>query len=127
MKKDTSLQNSSQLLIYQSEDGRTRIEVQLQEETVWLTQKLMADLFQTTVSNINLHLKNIFAEGELDTQATVKDFLIVQDEGGRQVKRTRRGKRGQNEPLLVFMHHQQIVNDANKIKSKGSVNIHELI
>ena len=113
MKTDKSLQNSSQLLIYQSEDGRTRIEVQLQEETVWLTQKLMADLFQTTVPNINLHLKNIFAEGELDTQATVKDFLIVQDEGGRQV--------------ILFTHHRQIVNDANKIKGKGSVNIHELI
>ena len=84
------MQNRSQLLIYQSEDGRTRIEVQLQEETVWLTQKLMADLFQTTVPNINLHLKNIFAEGELDTPATVKDSLIVQDEGGRQVKRTRK-------------------------------------
>ena len=83
MKTDKSLQNSSQLLIYQSENGRTRIDVQLQDETVWLTQKLMADLFHTTVPNINLHLKNIFTEGELDAQTTIKDFLIVQNEGGR--------------------------------------------
>ena len=61
--------------------------MQLQEETVWLTQKQLAELFQTTVANINLHLKNIFAAGELVPEATIKDFLIVQNEGARQVKR----------------------------------------
>ncbi len=81
---DPTTQNSSQLLIYQSEDGITRLEVQLHEETVWLSQKHMAELFQTTVPNINLHLKNIFAEGELMPKATIKDFLIVQTEGSRQ-------------------------------------------
>ena len=87
---EPTTQNSSQLLIYQSEDGITRLEVQLQEETVWLSQKHMAELFQTTVPNINLHLKNIFAEGELMAKATIKDFLIVQTEGGRQVKRNQK-------------------------------------
>jgi len=62
--------------------------VRLENETVWLTQKLMAELFQTTIPNINLHLKNIYNEGELDELSTIKDFLIVQEEGGRQVKRT---------------------------------------
>ena len=57
-------QEQSQMLIYQSEDGHTKIEVQLESESVWLSQKQMAGLFQTTVSNINLHLKNIFEEGE---------------------------------------------------------------
>jgi hypothetical protein len=57
---EPSTQNNSKLLIYQSEDGVTRLEVQLQDETVWLSQKHMAELFQTTVPNINLHLKNIF-------------------------------------------------------------------
>ncbi|MDU9051002.1 MAG: RhuM family protein [Candidatus Electrothrix sp. Rat3] len=80
----------SSFLIYQTEDGQTKIEVQLQDETVWLTQKHMAELFQTTVPNINLHLKNIFEEGELDPLATVKDFLTVQSEGGREVKRTKK-------------------------------------
>ena len=81
MKKDNSLQNSSQLLIYQSEDGLTRIEVQLQEETVWLTQKLMADLFQTSKQNIGQHLKNIFEEDELREDAVVKKFFTTAADG----------------------------------------------
>ncbi len=81
MKTDKSLQNRSQLLIYQSEDGRTRIEVQLQDETVWLTQKLMADLFQTSKQNIGQHLKNIFEEGELQEDAVVKKFFTTAADG----------------------------------------------
>jgi hypothetical protein len=80
----------SELLIYQTEDGRTRIQVRLEDETVWLTQADMAQLFQTTSQNITLHLKNIFQEGELDEAATCKDFLQVQTEGGRQVQRSRK-------------------------------------
>ena len=80
----------SELLIYQTEDGRTRIQVRLAEETVWLTQADMAQLFQATPQNITLHLKNIFQEGELDEAATCKDFLQVQIEGGRQVQRSRK-------------------------------------
>ena len=80
----------SELLIYQTEDGRTRIQVRLEDETVWLTQADMAQLFQTTPQNITLHLKNIFQEGELDERATCKDFLQVQVEGGRQVHRSRK-------------------------------------
>jgi len=80
----------SELLIYQTEDGRTRIQVRLEDETVWLTQADMARLFQTTPQNITLHLKNIFQEGELDEAATCKDFLQVQPESGRQVQRARK-------------------------------------
>ena len=80
----------SEILLYQTEDGRTRIQVRLEEETVWLTQADMAQLFQTTPQNITLHLKNIFQEGELDETATCKDFLQVQKEGGRSVRRSRR-------------------------------------
>ena len=77
----------TQILIYRSESGEIKIEVRLQDETVWLTQRSMAELFQTTVPNINLHLKNIYKEGELTEEATIKDFLIVQQEGARQVGR----------------------------------------
>jgi hypothetical protein len=70
-----------QLLVYESEDGQIRIDVRLENETVWLTQQLMADLFQTTPQNITIHLKNIFSEGELDESATCKDFLQVKIEG----------------------------------------------
>ncbi len=87
MPKPPDMENLSQLIIYQTEDGLTKLEVRLQNETVWLTQKLMAELFQTTVPNINMHLKNIFEEGELNEMATIKDFLIVQMEGDREVKR----------------------------------------
>lgn len=80
-------ENKSQIIIYQTENGETKLDVRFQDETVWLTQKLMAELFQTTVPNINMHLKNIFGEHELDEKATIKDFLIVQKEGSREVKR----------------------------------------
>ena len=79
----------SEILFYQTEDGRTRIQVRLEDETVWLTQADMAQLFQTTPQNITLHLKNIFQEGELEEESTCKDFLQVQTEGGRAVRRTR--------------------------------------
>jgi hypothetical protein len=77
----------SELILYQTEDGQTRIECRFENENVWLTQALMAGLFQTTVPNINLHIKNILAEGELTEGATIKDYLIVRHEGGRQVQR----------------------------------------
>jgi hypothetical protein len=81
-------ENNTQIIIYQTESGDTKLEVRLENETVWLSQKLMAALFQTTVANINIHLKNIFEEGELDMKATIKDFLIVRIEGIREVNRT---------------------------------------
>lgn len=80
-------ENKSQIIIYQTEDGETKLDVRFQDETVWLTQKLMAELFQTTTQNITIHLKNIFEEGELDEKVTCKDFLHVQKEGSRKVKR----------------------------------------
>jgi len=77
----------SELILYQTEDGKTRIEVKLQDETVWLTQKLMSELFQVTIPTINEHIKTIYADGELEAEATIRKFLIVQTEGSRQVKR----------------------------------------
>src|SRR2546427_408594 len=80
-------QPKGQLLVYAAEDGRMKIEVRLENETVWLTQQHMADLFQTTQQNISLHLQNIYAEGELQPAATHKDFLSVRREGNREVQR----------------------------------------
>jgi len=77
----------SQLLLYQTEDGGTRLEVRLEGETVWLTQELMAALFQTTKQNISLHIQSVFREGELSPEATVKKYLTVRREGNREVKR----------------------------------------
>lgn len=74
-------------LIYDAADGNTRIEVRMQDETVWLTQKQVADLFQTSKQNISLHLQNVFEEGELAADSTVKKYLTVQAEGKREVSR----------------------------------------
>lgn len=78
---------ASDIILYQTEDGRNKIEVRLEHETVWLTQQLMAELFQTTQQNISLHIQNIYAEGELRPEATHKDFLSVRREGSRDVQR----------------------------------------
>ncbi|OGR90865.1 MAG: hypothetical protein A2992_00750 [Elusimicrobia bacterium RIFCSPLOWO2_01_FULL_59_12] len=78
---------SGQILIYQAEDNKTRLEVKLQDETVWLTQKQMADLFQKDVRTINEHIQNVFEEGELARTATIRKFRIVQSEGAREVAR----------------------------------------
>jgi len=66
--------NNTQILIYQTEGGKTKIEVRLENETVWLTQKLLAELFQTTKQNISPHLNNIHAEGELIEAQVVKEL-----------------------------------------------------
>jgi hypothetical protein len=84
------MENNSQIVIYSDETGQTKLDVRLEDETVWLTQKLMAELFQTTPQNITIHLKNIFDEGELNENATCKDFLQVQKEGNRTVERNQK-------------------------------------
>lgn len=77
----------SEFILYQTEDGRTRIQCRFDDETLWLTQAQIADLFQTTPQNVTLHLKAVFAEGELEEAATCKDYLQVRPEGGREVTR----------------------------------------
>jgi len=78
---------NSDILLYQTEDGETRIQVRLDKETVWITQAAMAELFQTTKQNVSLHLRNIYGEGELQRELTVKEYLTVRNEGKRAVQR----------------------------------------
>ncbi|MFZ5993464.1 MAG: virulence RhuM family protein [Thermodesulfobacteriota bacterium] len=80
-KKNEPALGKGELILYQTEDGKTRLEVRLQDETVWLSQKLMAELFQTSVPNINMHINNIFEEGELEAEPVIKDFLITAADG----------------------------------------------
>ncbi len=77
------------VVIYTTEDGLSRIELRVEDGTVWLTQMEIADLFATTKQNVSLHIANILGDGELDAAATVKESLTVQTEGARQVERTR--------------------------------------
>ena len=72
---------ASELILYQTEDNQTRIEVRLEDETVWLTQAQMAELFQTTIPNVSMHVRNIFAEGELQAGSVVKEFLTTAADG----------------------------------------------
>jgi hypothetical protein len=80
-------ENRSELILYQTEDGQTRIQCRFEDENVWMTQALMAELFQVTVPTVNEHLKGIYAEGELPPEATIRNFRIVRLEGARQVAR----------------------------------------
>ncbi len=77
----------SSIILYQTEDGRTRIQCRFENETLWLTQSLIAELFQVTVPTVNEHLKGIFADGELEAGATIRKFRIVRQEGSREVTR----------------------------------------
>jgi hypothetical protein len=77
----------SDLILYTSEDGQTRLQLRADGKTIWLTQLEIAELFQTSKHNVSIHTKNIFKDGELAPEATVKESLTVQMEGGREVER----------------------------------------
>ena len=82
--------STAEFLIFTGQAGEQSIEARYEDETIWLTQNLMAELFQVKTQNITLHLKKIYKEGELNESATCKDFLQVQTEGNRQVQRKRK-------------------------------------
>ncbi len=110
--KDPMQPAQSQFLLYRTEDGRTRIEVRLQDETVWMTQASMAELYQTTPQNITLHLKSIYQDEELDPQATCKEFLQVQLEGSRMVSRNRKFY---DLAAIITIGHRVLSSDARLI------------
>jgi hypothetical protein len=76
-----------EVLVYEAPDGGVRVDVRLDHDTVWLTQRQMAELFETTPENVLMHLGNIFSDKEVAEPATTKDFLVVQIEGRRRVRR----------------------------------------
>ena len=84
---DQAAPGKGQFLVYEAEDGRVKIDVRLADETVWLPQALIAELFQTSVPNISMHIRNVYEEGELQPEATIKKFLTVRQEGSRAVRR----------------------------------------
>ena len=89
MNKKLRIRNSTaEFLMFASRNEGNSIEVRFEEDTLWLTQQLIAELFQTTVPNISMHIKGIYADGELDETATLKNFLTVRQEGSRQVNRS---------------------------------------
>ena len=105
------MEEKNNIVIYQLEDGKTKIDVKLEDETVWLSQQQMADLYDTTKQNISLHIKNIFDEEELDINSTVKEFLTVQKEGNRKVERK-----------VKYYNLDMILSLGYRIKSKVATN-----
>lgn len=87
---NNEIANTGKILIYQNEKGDTKVDVYFAEDSIWMTQRTMAELYQTTPQNITSHIKNIYEDGELDTDSTCKDFLQVQIEGSREVQRARK-------------------------------------
>src|ERR1017187_902332 len=79
---------TGEIVLYQTDDGRTRVECRFADETLWMSQALMAELFQTTPQNITLHLKALYSEGEILETTTCKEYLQVRSEGAREVRRT---------------------------------------
>ena len=112
MAKEIELYNPSDetVVIYRSADSAVQLDVQLSEETVWLSQQQMASLFDSTVPNISIHIRNIYKEGELLKEATVKDFLIVQNEGGRKISRH-----------VLFYNLDVIISVGYRVKSQRGV------
>lgn len=79
--------DQGEMILYQTDDGLVKLEVRLRDESLWLTQSDMAQLFQCSTDNVSLHLRNIYEEGELVQEATTEDFSVVRIEGEREVQR----------------------------------------
>ena len=104
--------NNSEILIYQSENGVTKVDVTFKDETVWLSQQQMAELFQTSRTNVVEHIKHIYEEGELDEKSTCRKFRQVRKEGNRDVSRE-----------LPFYNLDMIISLGYRVKSKIATNI----
>jgi len=124
MQIEQNNKNNSQFLIYISEKGNTKIDVRFENETVWLTQNQIADLFQTTKQNISLHINNIFKEEELEENSTVKDYLIVQQEGNREVKRV---VKHYNLDMIISVGYRVKSKLATRFRQWATVHIREFI
>ena len=111
MEEKFQVDNCGEILIYQSEDGLTNIEVKVQDETVWLTQQQMADLFQTSRTNVVEHISHIYEEGELDENSTCRKFRQVRKEGNRKVSRE-----------MLFYNLDMIISLGYRVKSKIATN-----
>ena len=103
MTKNEIVAKDNSFIMYTTEDGQTKIDVKYDNETVWLTQAQMAELFQTTPQNITMHISNVYTEGELEENSTCKDFLQVQNEGGRNVNRS---KKFYNLDVIIFVGYR---------------------
>ena len=106
------MENTSELIIYTTEDGLTKVDVTFENDTVWLSLDQMASLFQRDKSTISRHIKNVFEEGELSKDSTVANFATVQTEGSRQVER-----------MIEFYNLDVIISVGYRVKSQRGVQL----
>lgn len=118
------MEQQSQIIIYQTEDHRTKIDVRLENETVWLSQKHMSELFQVSKSTISEHVKNIFDEEELAREATVRNFRTVQTEGTRNVSRD---IEHYNLDMIISVGYRVKSHIANRFRQWATQHIREYI
>ena len=107
------MNDDSQIAIYTTPNGDAQIDVTMREDTIWMTQDAMARLFQTTTPNINMHIRNVLKDGELDRVATIKDFLTVRTEGRRRVSRN-----------ITHYNLDMILSVGYRVKSKTATQPH---
>ena len=107
--------STAEFLIFTGQSGEQSIEARYEDETVWLTQQLMAELFQSSKQNISHHIKSIYEEGELQPEATVKKYLSVRQEGKRQVKRD---LEYYNLDMFLEFDDREILQDSGKVTAK---------
>ena len=100
------LPGRGEILLYQTEDGRARVECRFQDDTIWLSKAVIAELYQTTKQNVSLHIQNTYEEGELAPEAPVKEYLTVRQEGARSVRRR-----------LAYYNLDMIVAVGHRVKS----------
>ena len=105
------MDNNGEIIIYQTDDGLTHIDVKMEDETVWLTQQQMAELYQTSRTNVVEHITHIYEEGELDENSTCRKFRQVRQEGNRQVNRE-----------MVYYNLDMIISLGYRIKSSIATN-----
>ena len=108
------MESKGEVVIYKSPEGESELEVKLKDETVWLTQKQMSNLFKKDVRTVNEHIKNIFKEGELEENSTIRKFRIVQKEGNHFIKRN-----------IDFFNLDVIISIGYRVKSKRRIEVME--
>lgn len=118
------MENKTDILIYQTENGKTKIDVRLEDETVWMTQKSIAELYQTTPQNITLHIKNIYLESELEESSTCKDYLQVRNEGNRTVQRN---VRHYNLEMIIAVGYRVRSNRATQFRRWATERLNEYL
>ena len=117
-------QQLNNIIIYKGDDGQSKLEVLLENETVWLSQKQMVELFQSSKANVSEHIKNIFGEGELIPQATVRNFRTVRKEGNRNVSRD---VEHYNLDMIISLGYRVKSSVATRFRQWATARLHEYI